>query len=929
MKNLYFFAIALLFHFSVSAQKAQVSGTINDTINKQKLQNSSVLLLHAKDSVLYRFTRSDDKGNFMFHAADTGKYILLVTQNAYVDYIDTVTVKDNSPVQLGTIAMTLTANILQEVIVQQKIAAIRMRGDTTEFTADSFKVRPGASVEEMLRILPGLQVDKDGKITAQGETVQKVLVDGEEFFGDDPTLATRNIQADAIDKVQVFDKKSDQATFTGIDDGEKTKTINLKLKADKKKGYFGKLDLASDFKDRWSNSAMINSFKKKYKISAYGIMSNTGTTGLSWDDQNKYGGGGGGEYDEDLGGYIIYNDDDFGGGTYYGEGLPKSWSGGLNYGNKWNDDKQNFNGSYRYNKLNTEGSGSTISQSLLPGDNFFINRENSNDYNSRERHTANGIYEWQLDSSTSTKITASGYTGTSFSRSNYASANTNAAGFDVNRSTRITSSDGDNRNLNVNAIFKKKFKKIGRTFSLNLNERFNKSASKGLLKADIQYFDPKNGNFIRDSITNQLKQNDNSANNFAAKAVYTEPITSKLFVSVNYGIRSTISESKRLSFDSTENGKYETLNALYSNDYQFNNFTHTTGAALAYNSKKLTASAGTDIGFTNFYQKDKFLDTTYSRDYTNFFPKANITYKFSTNMRLNIRYNGSTQQPTITQIQPVKDNTNPLFETVGNSGLKQAFRHSVNGNFSIWNAFKQRSIGLYGYASTVSHAIVTNQTLDTLTGKTTLQYINANGNYNFYSNLYIYSKVKKPDMNVNGGIGFSGSKYSNTVNEKENVTTNNTPSVNIGFNKYKEKKYSIWYRYRFNYNFSKSTVQSAYTTNYWTQNHNFGFNVTLPGKFEINSDVDYDLRQKTNVFTTNNNVFLWNAYIGRHLLKNDKAIIKITGNDLLNQNKGYDRNISSSTLTERNYQTIRRYFTLAFTWNFSKSAAGAPATSNQ
>ena len=927
MKNGLLCIFFLFLSFSMYAQRVQIKGIVNDTINNQKVERASVLLLRAKDSVLYQFTRSDKEGGFSFSKADTGKYILLITQNTYADYVDNIVVKDSVPMNLGAIAMTLKANILKEVVVRQQIAAMRMKGDTLEFAADSFKVRQGASVEDMLKTLPGIQVDKDGKITAQGEKVQKVLVDGEEFFGDDPTLATRNIQADAIDKVQVFDKKSDQATFTGIDDGEKNKTINLKLKEDKKKGYFGKLDLASNGTDRWNNSAMINNFKAKTKLSAYGIVSNTGKTGLDWSEQDKYGSGSGGTYDEESGGYYWMNggDDDLASGSYYGEGLPKSWSGGVNFSDKWMDNKQTFNGSYRYNKLNTEGSGSTISQSLLPGDAYFINRENSYSFNSRQRNSVNGTYEWQWDSLTSTKITGSGYTGTALSRSNYSNSNTNASGIAVNNSQRVTSASGTNGNGNVNALFRKKFKKIGRSLSLNLSDVYNTTASTGFLRALVNYYDPKAGGFIRDSVTNQMKVNNNKINTFAAKAVYTEPLAKKLYLELNYGINSYTSDSKRLSFDSSAEGKYEALNTLYSNHYQFDVFTNTTGSALRYNGKKLTASAGSDVGFTNFYQKDLILDTDYTRHYINFFPKALFTYKFSDNMRIYLRYNGRTQQPSITQIQPVKDNTNPLMQYLGNSSLRQSFIHNFNMNFSKYNAFKERGIFMYGSFSTTAHAIVTNQVTDTSTGLTTLQYINANGNYNYYGGLQYNAKMKKWSMNYNAGLDVNGSKYSNEVNGANNVTTNNTPTISVGLSKNKEKKYDVWYNYSFGYNFTKSSIQSGFATNYWTQNHRLNADVQLPWKMEINTDINYNLCQKTNVFTANNDVFLWNAYIGRKVLKNDKAIIKIMANDILNQNKGFNRDVSSNTVTERNYQTIRRYFMLAFTWNFTKSAAGVAA----
>ncbi len=929
MKQTLLLLLSLAFTALLFAQ-SNISGTVNDTINKQKLENSSVVLMRAKDSVLYKFTRSNAQGNFSFNKADTGKYILLITQNSYADYVDNIVIKDSaSSLNLGTIAMTLKANILKEVIVKQTIGAIRIKGDTTEYAADSFKVQAGASVEDLLRKLPGLQVDKDGKITAQGESVQKVLVDGEEFFGDDPTLATKNIQADAIDKVQVYDKKSDQATFTGIDDGEKTKTINLKLKADKKKGYFGKVDLASDFNNRWNNSLMINNFKNKLKVSAYGITSNTGKTGLDWGEQDKYGSGNNMEYDDDYGGFVSFSEgDDLSNGDYYGEGLPKSWAAGANLSNKWNDDKVSANGSYRYNKLNVEGTSATTTQSLLPDSNYYVNKENASMYSSRERHSANGTLDWQFDSSTSAKVVASGYTGTSLSRSFYNSSYANSAGIAVNNSNRISTSDGSNQNLNVNAIFRKKFKKIGRTLSVNINEIYKKTNSTGLLKADLVFNNAKTGTFEKDSVVNQQKINDNSINTFNIKATYTEPITTKLFAEINYAIRTSSSSSKRLSYDSTEDGKYEALNALYSNNYQFNVLTNTTGLTFRYNTKKLMASIGSNVGFTDFYQKDLIFDTNYNRHYTNLYPKAQFNYKFSSNFSMNLSYNGNTNQPSITQLQPVRDNTDPLSEYLGNSGLKQEFVHSLRLNINKYNAFKQSFTYFNAYFSTTTHAIVSDQFTDTATLKTTYRYVNSNGNFNYYGYGGTSQHIKKLNLDIREGVSFNGNQYSNIINGTNNTTNTLTPGIRLGLNFYKDKKFYVGYNYEYSYNFSKSTVKSSLSTNYWTQTHYLNANFTLPWKLEINTDISYNLRQKTSVFTSNNNVFLWNGYFGKHFLKNDKAIIKITANDILNQNKGFSRNINSNTIVERNYQTIKRYFMLAFTWNFSKTAAGAAAPSN-
>ena len=245
-----------------------------------------------------------------------------------------------------------------------------------------------------------------------------------------------------------------------------------------------------------------------------------------------------------------------------------------------------------------------------------------------------------------------------------------------------------------------------------------------------------------------------------------------------------------------------------------------------------------------------------------------------------------------------------------------------------YNVFKQSFSYFNTYFSTTNHSIVSDQFTDTATGKTIYRYVNSNGNYNFYGYGGTSQKIKKLNLDIRENINLNGNKYSNIVNGVSNVSHSLSPGAGVGLGMSKEKKYYIYYNYNFSYNFTKSTVQSNLNNNFWTQTHYLSANFTLPWKLELNTDINYSLRQKTAVFSTNNNVFLWNGYFGKRFLKNDKAIIKLQANDILNQNKGFDRNIYSNIVTERSYQTIRRYFMLAFTWNFSKTAAGTVAPSN-
>ncbi|MBP8067244.1 MAG: TonB-dependent receptor, partial [Pedobacter sp.] len=318
----------------------QVKGIVADSTANLKLRNATISILNAKDSTLYKFTRAAESGTFDIQPMRAGNFILLLTYPDYADYVYHFKLDEANPsFNFRTVNMRTKATLLNEVIIKGQAAAIKIKGDTTEFNAGSYTIQPNDKVEDLLKKLPGIEVDKDGKITAQGKTVQKVLVDGEEFFGDDPTLVTKNLRGDMVDKIQLYEKKSDQATFTGVDDGEKTQTINIKLKEDKKNGYFGKVDVGGGTDDFYSGQILFNKFKAKEKFSLFGTASNTGKTGLSWQDSEKYGGGSGDVQFIDGGMMITGGSRDeleaFG-GQYGGEGIPVARNGGAHYDTKWN-----------------------------------------------------------------------------------------------------------------------------------------------------------------------------------------------------------------------------------------------------------------------------------------------------------------------------------------------------------------------------------------------------------------------------------------------------------------------------------------------------------------------------------------------------------------------------------------------------------------
>jgi len=924
MKKLSAFLVLLLaFTLHGFSQRADIKGTVIDTSEKKNLSNSVIALLRPTDSVLVSFTRSDKSGNFTLQKLSPGKFIVMVSHPAYADYFDQVEVTGAATLDLGNIRMTTKSQLLEAVVVEHKLGAIRIKGDTTEYVADSFKLAAGATVEDLLKRLPGIQVDKDGKITAQGEQVQKVLVDGEEFFSDDPTIVTRGFTADAVDKVQTFDKKSDQAAFTGIDDGQKTKTLNLKLKEDRKKGYFGKLELGSDGDKYWNNNFMLNAFKGKRKFAAYGIMSNTGKTGLDWEEGMNYGTGDGVESGtNDAGGtWISINntDDEFGNGNYWGEGLPKGWAAGALYANKWNDDKISLNSGYQYNKLNTEAQGYTQSQYLLP-DSVTLNvNDNGHSYRSRERNRMNAIYERQIDSLSSIKITAQGSKGTTLNNSHYEQESFDRFNQRLSSISRDVTSTGDNKNFNSTLLWKQKFKKIGRTISIAAKQNYTENSSSGVYSSDNNYY--KNGLIDSTKILDQQKLIENRSSLFNAKVTYTEPLTKRSLLEFNYSIDNNQRQSQITTLEKANAaGKYENMIDSLSNDYSFNVLTHNGGIAYRYaKPKRLTISFGMNVSHADYTRKDLKADSSTNYSFTNFYPQANMTWNMGANGNIRFNYSGSTQAPSIDQIQPIKDITDQLNIRTGNPNLKQAFRHNLSLAFNNYKLLSERNIYVHLNVYATQNDFSSLNTLDITTGRKIYMPINVDGNYRTSGNLGYWKKIKKWNFSVGVDGRMNTNHNTNYIDDQKNINNSYTFGGGPNFSYDKEKKFSIWIYTGFYRNISKTSLRPDVVTKYWTQEHWIEGNVFLPWKLEINSSANLNFRQKTSVFDKNNNSIRWNARIDRKIMKGDVARIRFSAFDILDQNIGFNRNINSNFISERTYDTIRRYFMLSFIWNFSKN----------
>ncbi|WP_316810354.1 outer membrane beta-barrel family protein [Pedobacter heparinus] len=915
--------------FVTAQQRYTLKGSVTDTMATYKLVNTTITVLNQKDSTLVKFSRANEDGNFSINAPRPGKFILLLTYPGYADYVEEFALDSAHALKdFGKLNMILKATLLEGVIIKGKTAAIKIKGDTTEFDAGSYTIQPNSKVEDLLKQLPGIQVDKDGKITAQGQTVNKVLVDGEEFFGDDPTLVTKNIRGDMVDKVQLYDKKSDQAAFTGIDDGEKTKTINIKLKEDKKNGYFGKVEGGIGTDKFYKSQAMFNAFKGKQKFSVYGIAGNTGQTGLGWGDKDKYGSSDM-QVSDDGGFYFNGGGDDLENynGRYNGQGIPSAYSGGLHYENKWNSDKEIINSNYKIGSISVEGTRDNLTQNNLPSG--LINSSSNQKFdNFMFRQKLDATYTISLDTSSTLKVSVNGTLKNSKTRDDFTSSSSREDNSPLNSGIRSLSNDGDQQLFNATALWTKKLKKKGRTLSVNLSEAVNKNDTKGFLNSTNEFF---NEQGTRDSIqtVNQYKTNHSTSSVFNTNITYTEPLSKTLTLAINYALNVNNSNSNRKSFNQSASGQYDVFDSQFSNDFSLDQLSNQGGATFNYNKKKTIITFGTKVSAVDFKQFDAYTDQTFKRDFINWNPQATFQYRFSQQKSFRLSYYGNTNQPRIDQIQPVRVNTDPLNITLGNPDLKPSFRSSFNASYNSYKILTDQYIYVSGSYSFTTNPIVNNTKTDDA-GKNTYQSFNLTNRdpYNFYFYGSSSRKIKSIALNVGLNLQVNGNVNYNMVSTETKTELNTSKSYSysggLSLSKYKEKKYSFWVSGGPSYNVISSSLQTR------TNNKGLGvqadgsFNVFLPGKIDIGTDANYQFAAKTQTFNEDLERFIWNANISRKFFKAENLKLVISGNDLLNQNVGFSRSANNNMITQNSYTTIQRYFMASLVWDFNKMGGAAP-----
>jgi hypothetical protein len=896
----------LLTSYGLFGQNITINGMVIDSVLKKPLNSATISLANAKDSSLLSFTRSEEDGYFEVKNVKAGKYLLSISYIGYQHLWLSLTVGANPKIDLGNIYL-MDASQMMSVTVTARRPPVVINNDTVEFNSENFKTVPNAVVEDLLKKMPGIEVDKSGAITVNGKTVTKVYVNGKEMFTGDPKMATKNLAADAIDKIQVYDRKSDQAMFTGIDDGSEETAINLKMKKDRNNSTFGKLSAGGGTPERFDGSGNVNRFNNDMQLSVIGAANNTNRQGFSNGDISSFSGAGGGGRG---GGGVTVSFSGGGGTDNNAQGIATTLSTGVNYSNAFNDKKTDFNANLAVSDVERNNNSKSFTQNLTPGNSF--NRSSvSNSTTDNQQQKFGSVIDHKVSESFSFKFTPNitKQHNTSVSNSETSTSLTN--GTVTNEATTNSTNTTDALNASSNLLLRKKFAKKGRTISSTLTNSYNESTSNGTQFTEQLFY--AGGAVINDSILDQLNTRKGNTTAYSANVVYTEPITKKSLLEFNAYLNKSIGSSRREVRDKSTGLLNTNLSNEFNSDYTY------TGGGINFraNQKKFNFSTGFSLQNTNLKGENVSKNTKLSQDFQDILPTATFQYNFSQTKNLNINYRTSTQQPSITQLQPVLDQSNINYQSIGNPDLKRSYVHNLNLRYFASKILAQKNFFATLNASTTNNSIVNRDSV--LPSRVILSKpVNVNGAYRINGSLNYGFGIKKIYSRFNFGIngGFNNNiSYANGLLNTI-VTKSAGPSFSYTFQL--EEVMDIDLSTRYSFSNTNNAVNAGLNTNFLTKVFSADVTNYLPFNFILNQSMNYTVNSGR-AAGFNTAIPIWNASVSKYFMKNKRAELKMSAFDLLNKNIGISRNVSQNQIVDQEYNVISQYFLLSFTYSLQKS----------
>lgn len=903
------------------------------------LNGATVMLLTPKDSALVNFTRTSSTGDFAFKNLKRGPYLLKISFVGSIPYNKVIAPPDGEMLDLGQLKLKPISKELMEVVVRTARAPLNIKGDTIEYNAASFKVPPGSTVEELLRKLPGFQIDQEGNIRAQGQEVKKVTVDGKSFFGNDPKMATKNLPSEAISKIQVFTDKSEQAKLTGVDDGKKEKTVNLELKDNFKNGGFGKLTAGggSDFvpdrtnRGRGEIKGNYNKFDKKQQFSVIGLANNTNQTGLSWNDYQDFRGSNSFNWNDEA-------DFGFGGGIRFisfggedenqsltvpvnggrGRGFSDNQAGGANY--NYDTKKTKLSSNYYYSRTGLSLDAFRNRENFLPGNVSFLNVDSSGQVNTNVNHRGSVRFEQQIDSLNTLIFINNTRYGTNNSRLQGEQNLFRNRETLTTRNLRNNITQGQSLGMANTLLFRHKFQKKGRNFAASATVLINNADGDLDLNTATTFFSPANpaGRTVdirQDQQTNSIR------NEYKASLLYTEPFKKKYFWENFYNFSLRRDEVDRDVFDKLRDGpsgqmlRLDSLSRFYQNDYLYNRL----GTSIRYNHKGLNLTVGAAVqrfDLDGEFATDQLslVKERINLSFTNVVPTLSLNYDLKNNRYLNFNYEVNVQMPTSQQLQPIIDNSNPLFISVGNPNLLPTLTHSMYGGYSYYNPASFMNFwGNLNYNYNINQ-IVYNQIVDPVTLITTTTPANISGGFNVGSYGNFSFPLKKTKSNMSLGLNINYSENPIFINTIQNTSKNQNYTFRAGFDLTPVDWFTLYTNASWGIQDVKYSVNTTQDQTIYNHNYSGEMNIKLPKGFYINSNLNYRV-YVNNSFGFNQHIPILNLSAYKILGKEQRWEIRGTLYDAMNKNLGISQSAFQNFVSQERVQTISRYAMLSLTYN--------------
>jgi Outer membrane protein beta-barrel family/Carboxypeptidase regulatory-like domain len=907
--KIFFFLLSLLLSAGAIAQKpVKVKGIIKTSEGKA-LSGASVVLSYAgsKDSLK---AVSSEKGSFSFSNVNPGKVTISITYIGYKKFVNEYDYTGATGEQnIWDIMMSPGDYTLETVTVEA--AKIQIKEDTVSYKIDSTMYRKNDNVEQVLKNLPGVQVDKDGKVTAQGKEVTKVKVNGKEFFGGDVTTATRELNADMVDKIQIVDDYGDQSAFTGVRDGEAGKTLNIQLKKEKNKGYFGTVTAGGGTEGRYLGSLSLNLFNNDRQVSIIGNINNTNASTFNFGAMsgmaNSLGIGRGGAGVGSSFGNFGNND-----------GINLSKSLGINFKDQWGPGVSAY-GSYSLTQKDTRTLNNVTQQNIFLNSST-TNIQNSNSFSQNTNHRFSFNIEYKIDSFNYIKFTPA---------VSYRSTNANSASdFSFLRNNKTKANDGvsstvsqsDVPNFSGTVLYNHRFAKRGRTLSLNINAGSSRTKAEDYSDNSTTYFDSLLN--ARDSVLNQYITQDNNNNNAGVRASYIEPLSRKKSLEFNYSHnwQKTGNDRENFIVDPVTGAKVfaDTLSNIFDNTY----ITNRVGVNFRTNEKKYNYSIGLAVQPASIQTNSLTGKYLFKQNIVNYFPAIRYAYNFSRSRSFSINYDGRTNQPTYTQLQPVTDYSNPQYLVTGNPNLRPEFTNSLNMRYNNFD-FISGNVFFGNLSASFTNDKIVNNTIRKTGGGQETRYLNADG----YFTLSGFYNVSKPVQNRKYVFNYGGNlTYNNNIsfvsdekNKGKNWVIGQRFSTDYKLKKWLETNLAL--NFRLNTTEYSLLKQQNSTTRAWTISHNS--RIFLPKNFIFN----YDLDKTINSGYTDNitaNPFIINTSLEKQFFEKKNFSLKLQALDILNENISVSRTVTGSAITDTRTNRLGRYFMLTAILRLNKFQGKAP-----